>query len=131
MTISLGRDPQGRWLVARVTDELRLDEAIEFLRTARSGEGRYAALLFDARGATTTMTESDVDRMVDEVAAVVRTSGVREHVAIVADDDVLVSRLLHYEAGCAAIGVRVIRVFRQHADAERWLSVMVAARRFT
>lgn len=81
MTISLGRDPNGRWLVARVTDELRLDEAVEFVRTARSGEGRYAALLFDARGATTTMTEADVDRMVDEVAAVVRTSGIREHAA--------------------------------------------------
>jgi formate hydrogenlyase subunit 3/multisubunit Na+/H+ antiporter MnhD subunit len=38
----------GRWLVARATGQLNLDDAIQFLRTARSkGDARHAALLFD------------------------------------------------------------------------------------
>lgn len=129
MTISLDPDADRRWLVARATGELEIEEALRFLRTVRSaGDAQYGALLFDARGATTRMTDSDVQRAVQQVAAIQRTSGAREHVAIVADDDILYTRMLQYEVGCAEIGVRVIRVFHDLRDAERWLSVMVSAR---
>jgi hypothetical protein len=59
-----------------------------------------------------------------------KAQGPRGHVAIVAPDDVLYARMLLYEAGCADAGVRVIRVFRQRADAERWLDIVSAARHF-
>jgi len=35
-----------------------------------------------------------------------------------------------YEVACMAIGVRVIRVFRQRADAEQWLTILSTAGRF-
>ena len=131
MTISLDLAANARWLVARARGELGLDEAVQFLRTARSkGEARHAALLFDATGANTRMTEADVERMVDEVSAVKQRGEEREHVAIVADDDALYSLLLRYEVRCAEIGVRVIRVFRQRPEAEQWLEAMVGARHF-
>ena len=59
-----------------------------------------------------------------------QAQGPRGHLAIVADDDRLYERMLSYEARCGDIGVRVIRVFRQRADAERWLDIMSAARHF-
>jgi len=40
----------------------------------------------------------------------------------------LFGRLLEYETRCAALGVRVIRVFRQYEDAERWLVIVSSAR---
>jgi hypothetical protein len=49
---------------------------------------------------------------------------------LVADDDALYSRMFLYEARCADIGVRVIRVFRQRPDAEYWLETVSAARHF-
>jgi hypothetical protein len=36
--------------------------------------------------------------------------------------------MLLYEAKCAEMGVRLIRVFRQSDDAERWLDIVSAAR---
>ena len=50
------------------------------------------------------------------------------HVALVADEDRFHTWLLMYEIKCAEIGVRLIRVFRLRADAERWLAVMSATR---
>jgi hypothetical protein len=38
--------------------------------------------------------------------------------------------MLLYEAGCADVGVRVIRVFRHLPDAERWLEIVSAARHY-
>ena len=38
--------------------------------------------------------------------------------------------LLRYEARCADISVRVVRVFRQLSDAEDWLEILSAARDF-
>jgi hypothetical protein len=45
-------------------------------------------------------------------------------------DDVFYARMLLYEARCADVGVRVIRVFRQLADADRWLDIVSAARHY-
>jgi hypothetical protein len=52
----------------------------------------------------------------------------RGHVAIVASDDAIYNGMLRYETGCAVAGIRVIRVFRQLPDAERWLEIVSAAR---
>jgi hypothetical protein len=131
VAISLDPTADKRWLVAQATGELRLDETLTFLRTARSkGESRQAGLLFDARGATTQMTESDVEEAVEKVAAMRRVSGERQHVALVADDDMLYARMLLYEMRCAQMELRLIRVFRLRPDAEQWLATMLEARHF-
>jgi hypothetical protein len=56
--------------------------------------------------------------------------GLRAHVALVTSDDALYRWALEYEVRCAELGVRVIRTFRQRADAERWLAVLSTAGRF-
>ncbi|MGH8713393.1 MAG: hypothetical protein ACREYB_05240 [Casimicrobiaceae bacterium] len=118
--------------MARATGRLTLPELLEFLDTVRASTDRQMTpLLFNASGATTDMTGEDVERVVAAVRASAARSGVRGHVAIIADDDRLYDGMLLYETRCAEIGVRVIRVFRQSADAERWLEAVAAARHFT
>lgn len=132
VTIALIRDEAAGWLVARATGDVTLPDVVDFIRTARSDpESRSRPLLFDARGATTPMTLAEVDEAVAAVRGVVATEGMRGHVAVVADDDRFYGWLLAYEAKCAIAGVRVIRVFRQRADAEQWLSIMAPARNFS
>jgi hypothetical protein len=128
MTISLSRDDHRRWLIAQAEGELTIEEVIHFLQTARaSDDARAWPLLFDTRGATTSMVADDVDRVVDVVRSLAATGIERAHVAIVAAEDRLFAWLLLYEAKCEAIGVRVIRIFRQRKDAERWLDIMSAS----
>ncbi len=128
MPISLRRDESHRWLRARVSGNLTLDELLKFLRTARSSdELRMWPLLVDASTGSTTMTDSDVTRAV-EVVAHVAASGPRAHVAIVTGDDRLYRWMLNYETKCAEAGIRIIRVFRDLADADRWLDIVSAAR---
>ncbi len=87
-------------------------------------------LLFDASGATTDITEADVAQAVVIAQDAVRSKGPRAHVALVADDRQLYERMLLYETRCAAMDVRIIRVFRQRDEAEHWLELVTAARHF-
>jgi len=129
MPIEAVRDERRRWLLARATGQLSLDETTTFLRTARAKlEDRMWPMLVDARGCKTTMTEADVEPAVAIVRAAARRQERRAHVAIAADDDALYRWMLLYEAKCAAAGVRVIRIFRRVEDAERWLEIISAAR---
>jgi hypothetical protein len=131
MPIHVDAHAKRGWLIARATGLLTLRELLEFLDTVRAPtERRMTPLLFDAREATTDMTGEDVERVVAAVRASVARVGVRGHVAIVADDDRLYEGMLLYETRCADIGVRVIRVFRQRIDAERWLEAVASARHF-
>jgi hypothetical protein len=84
----------------------------------------------DATGATTDMTEADVDRLATLVRTAVETQGLRGLVAIAASDDPLYTRMLSYETKCAGHGINVIRVFRHTADAERWLDIVSASRNY-
>jgi len=119
------------WLIAKATGSLTLEEVLAFLQSARAGnDRRMMPLLFDARGATTDMSEADVDQAVVAVRRAAQQHGDRGHVAIVADDDLLFRRMLLYETSCAAAGVRIIRVFRQRPDAECWLEAVSAARHY-
>ncbi|HWF84146.1 MAG TPA: hypothetical protein VG222_04850 [Vicinamibacterales bacterium] len=128
MPIDLARDERRQWLIAAATGILTIEEILEFMQVARSSvDARMMPLLFDARGASTTATDADVDRAVAIVRNLNR-HGPRGHVALVADTDRLFGLMLRYETGCAAIDVRIIRVFRQRADAERWLEIVSAAR---
>ena len=128
MSITLETDPQRQWLVATATGVITIDAVAELLRTARAPiELRMKPMLFHARGATTSMTDEDVDTAIGVVRAAI-ASGPRGHVALVADDDRFYAWLMMYEVRCAAIGVRSIRVFRRRPDAERWLEVMSATR---
>jgi hypothetical protein len=86
-------------------------------------------MLVDAQMATTDMTEADVERAVEAVQHAARVGG-RAHVALVAHDDIVYVRMLQYEMGCANVGVRVVRVFRQRPDAEHWLALLSGARNF-
>ena len=74
------------------------------------------------------MTDADVDQAVAVVRIAARQKQRRAHVAIVANDDQLYRWFLLYETQCAEIGVRVIRIFRQLDDAERWLDIVSSAR---
>jgi len=128
MPIEVSRDEQRHWLTARATGVLTFDETATFLTTVRAPiELRMWPLLFDARGCTTNMNEADVERAVDIVRAVAQRQR-RAHVAIVADADELYRWLLLYETKAAEAGVRIIRIFRQRADAERWLGIVSEAR---
>ena len=70
----------------------------------------------------------DVDRAVAVVKHAIDTTGMRAHVAVATSDNRLYRWMLLYEARCAEIGVRLVRVFRQCDDAERWLDIVSAAR---
>jgi hypothetical protein len=129
--IDLDRDRSRGWLVARVTGVLTIEELIGFLKTARADlDTRANPLLVDATAATTSMTATDVDTAVQVVKSVVAAQGMRAHVAVFTTDDALYRWLLAYEVACTAIGVRVIRVFRQRVDAEQWLAILSTAGRF-
>jgi hypothetical protein len=131
MPIAVTRDDRRRWLIARASGELTFDETAAFLRTVRDPiELRMQPLLFDARSCSTDMTDADIDRAV----TIVREAAQRQrrgHVAIVADDDQLYRWLLLYETRVAAVGVTIIRIFRQLPDAERWLAIVSDARELT
>jgi hypothetical protein len=131
-TINLVHDQRRRWLIATAAGELATDETLDFIRTARAdADLQIWPLLFDATGATTTMTDADVDRAVAIVAAAVRSGQRRGHVAVVADDDALYGWMLRYEARCAEIGAPIIRIFRNRTDAEHWLAIVSASRQFS
>jgi hypothetical protein len=129
VAITLVRDEGKRWLRAKAVGVLTLDDLLAFLRTARSSvELRMWPLMFDGNGASTDMTDDDVARAVAVVRHAVETTGPRAHVAVATSDDRLHRWMLLYEAKCAEIGVRLVRVFRQQDDAERWLEIVSAAR---
>ena len=85
--------------------------------------------MVDASTATTSMTPADVDTAV-QVVKTLATEGPRAYVALFAKDNALFRWALDYEVRCAEIGVRVIRVFRQRADAEQWLTILSTAGKF-
>ena len=131
MAIAVERDPRRNWMIARATGPLTLSDVLTFIQTVRvPQEVRMWPLLFDARLATTGITEAEVLEAANAVGEVMRRSGPRGHVALVAEDDQLYQRMLLYEAACGDLGVRVIRVFRQYGDAEQWLEIVSAARHF-
>jgi hypothetical protein len=122
-------DERVRRVNVRGSGVIRLEDVLTLVGTARADAGhRMWSMLVDATGATTDMTDADVDRLVAAVHHTVHTHGERAHVAIVADDGELYGHMLAYEARCAALGVRVIRVFRQPADAANWLDIVAASR---
>lgn len=131
MAIEVVRDERRKWMLVRVTGVVTLHEALTLIQTARADVAyRMWPMLVDARSATTDATEEDIAKAVAAVRHATELEGPRGHVAVAADDDRLYARALLYEAQCADIGVRVIRVFRQLPDAERWLEIVSATRHF-
>jgi hypothetical protein len=129
VAITFARDEGKRWLRAKAAGVLTLDELLVFLRTARSSvELRMWPMMFDGDTASTDMTDEDVASAVAVVQRAIDTTGMRAHVAVATSNDRLYRWMLLYEAKCAEIGVRLVRVFRQHDDAERWLDIVSAAR---
>lgn len=129
MPFALERDDARRWLTCRATGVLTIDETTDFIRSARADIAiRMWPLLVDARGCQTTMTIADVEAAVAIVCQVTEQKQQRGHVALVADDDALYRWFLDYETRCAAIGVRIIRVFREVSAAAEWLAILSAGR---
>jgi hypothetical protein len=129
VTIAITRLPRSGWILVRISGPIDVDEMIATIRTTRAQiETRMVPMLVDAREAVGPMTAEAIERAVAAVHDAVRRGGLRGHVAIVADDDVVYAGMLQYETRCAEIGVQVIRVFRQQPDAERWLEIVSAAR---
>jgi hypothetical protein len=121
-----------RRILVRGTGVIRYEEVVALLTSARADvEHRLWPMLVDATGATTDITESDVDRLAALVKTAVETEGMRGLVAIAASDDTLFARMLSYETKCAALGINVIRIFRQADDAGRWLDILAAARNYS
>lgn len=131
MSVTVSYDETRRWVLVRVTGMLTIEEAVRVINTARA-DITYSMwpMLFDARSATTAMSEDDVEEAIEAVRRVTRTERSRGHVALVAEDEVFYDRMLYYEARCADLGVTVIRAFRTVVDAERWLEIVSAARYF-
>ncbi len=130
MAIALLDERPHGWLVASASGSLTLAEILSFMQTARAADAnRMVPLLVDARGATTDMPDIAVERAVALVQQAIRR-GPRGHVAIVADTDRLYDWMCRYETRCNEIGVRLVRVFRERPDAERWLEAVSAARHF-
>ena len=131
MAIVIERDEQKRWLRARATGVLTLDELVAFIRTARSSDQlRMWPMIFNGDEASTTLNHEDVNGVVDIVLQALATTGPRAHVAVATRDDRLYRWMLLYEERCAEKGARFMRVFRQHPDAERWLEIVSDARNF-
>ena len=129
MAITVDRDDARRWLRVCADVGITIDEVLTLLRTARASTAMQMwPMLCDLRGASSRMTDADVDLAVAVVRHALATRGPRAHVAIVAADDGLYRWMLAYETKCAEAGVRTIRVFRQLPDAERWLDIVSAAR---
>ena len=130
MPVVISTDERRQWIWVRVTGALTIEDTLAIIRTARAPvDRRMWPLFIDASGATTTMSDADVETAVAEVR-VAAGQGPRGHVALVSSDDQLFDRLLLYETLCADAGIRLIRVFRKHADAEKWLEILSAARHF-
>lgn len=131
MSLTVLDDEARHWIVVRASGCVTIGDIVGLIQTVRADVARrMTPMLFDAIGATTDATEADVGLAVSAVRRAQR-QGPRGHVAIAADDDVFYARMLGYEMECAEIGVRVIRAFRQLADAERWLQIVSAARHFS
>ncbi len=131
MAIELVEDSGRQWLIATASGGLTLEDVLEFMKSARAPvERRMTPLLFDARGATTTMTAADVDEAAALAQKAVEQGGPRGHVALVAEDNWLYECMVRYETLCTEAGISLIRVFRQRADAELWLQTLSAARYF-
>jgi hypothetical protein len=118
-------DQNRKWVRVRFEGQFTGEDAIHVIRTARADATHQMwPMLVDATGATSALTDAAIDQMVEAVKAARATQGMRGHVALVADDDLLFSQFLIYEIRTSEIGVRVIRVFRRHGDAEEWLGIM-------
>ena len=131
MAIVIERDEKKRWLRARASGVLTLDELVTFIRTARNTEElRMWPMIFNGDEASTNLNDEDVDGVVAIVQQAIATTGMRAHVAVVTRDDRLFRWMLLYEERCAEKGARFMRAFRQHADAERWLEIVSDARNF-
>jgi hypothetical protein len=127
MAITLERDERRRWLIARVTGDLAIEDTVRFLTTALAeSQSDPWPVLFDARGATTTMVLDDIETAVAVVTRAAAAVGGRRPVALVANDDRLFASMLMYDVKCAETGGCLIRVFRQRQDAEEWLDIIAA-----
>src|SRR5262249_27505285 len=119
MSVVVKHDQRRRWILVRIDGVLVLDDLTKRIATARAGvEHRMWPMLVDAREATTAMPEEDVEAAVPAVQNAAKL-GPRGYVAVA--DNVFYARMLLYEARYAEVGVRVIRVFRQLEEADRWL----------
>ena len=118
--------------MARVTGVLTIYEALEFLQRARADPAVETwPLIFDTRGATTSITPEEVDAAVAVVDAIRHSSTIcRGHVAIIADDDRLYTRMLLYETLLNEIGIRNVRAFRQSRLRNAGWTSCTAARYF-
>ena len=131
MAFVVERDSVRGWIIVRAQGPLHIDEILQIIRTTRASvANRMVPMLFDGRDAHGPISDADIDQAVAAVREAMKMGGIRGHLAMVATDDAVYEGLLHYEARCADIGVRVMRVFRQRQDAEYWLEIMSAARDF-
>jgi len=131
MPITVERDLNRRWIHARHTGTMDLQEILTFLATERAEDRRMWPLVFEFIDSKSAVTDADLQVAADAVRKIAVTSGERGHVALVSADDEIYGMLLRYETMCAEHGVRVIRAFRRCDDAERWLEAVSSARYFT
>jgi hypothetical protein len=122
MPLTWERDDARRLFMGRVIGVLTTEDALAAIPT-RSGEYRLYRMLFDMRGATTSVMGADVRHVVADLGAVISKDGPRGPVAIVADDPALFGMARMYATICDHAGLDNVQVFNSLDKATRWLGL--------
>jgi hypothetical protein len=109
-------------IVAHVSGELTLAEALEFVATYRVGKYRTYQLLFDATAATLNAPPHHVAAVADRAGELRATLGQGGAVALVAAAADVLSIVRTFQRLVASKGVEGVAVFRTVAEAEQWLA---------
>jgi hypothetical protein len=104
MPLTWERDDARQLFTGRGTGVLAAEDLLPAVPT-RSGEYRMYRMLFDVRGATTSVMGADIRRVVANVMSASSKEGPRGPVAIVADDPAFFGMARMYETICEHAGL--------------------------
>jgi 2-hydroxychromene-2-carboxylate isomerase len=124
MSITMQAAPAREWVLTRATGRVTYAEIAAHLDEEERARAVHEPELFDATGATTDITATQVRALVHRADAMLRRGGVGP-TAIVADDAVFFGMARMYELLAELDGIAVA-VFRDVAAAERWLAERTA-----
>jgi hypothetical protein len=124
MPISYTLDREQRRLATRAEGHLGLADIEAYLHAKEEDSALGYEELFDARGATTTLTADDVGSLVNNLRGMIESVRLGR-VAVVADDDYLVRLFAMFSTLVLPMGMTV-QVFPRTELAEEWLDIEAA-----
>lgn len=125
MSISYERDDANRRVVVTIQGAFQTDEVIGIMARQRAEHTWAYGILYDLRGLSGHPTVADLRQILSHAAPRGQDEGSRGRVALLAIEPILYGRLCTY----AALGrstTLTIEVFRDRAEAERWLTAELA-----